>query len=163
MEEAPSKYYRLAPGKEVRLLGAYYVTCNDVVKDENGDIVEVRCTYDPETRGGQSPDGRKVKGTIHWLSAEHAVPAEARLYETLFTKEDPNDAPEGQDFTANINPDSLEVAQIYIEPDLVQAEVGNSYQFMRQGYFALDPDSTTEKLIFNHTIPLRDSWAKLQQ
>jgi len=163
MEDPPGKYFRLAPGKEVRLLGAYYVTCTDVIKNEAGQVVEVRCTYDPDSRGGRSADNRKVKGTVHWLSAPHAIPAEARLYDTLFTKADPNDAPEGQDFTANINPNSLEVVNIYVEPDLAQARVGNSYQFMRQGYFALDPDSTAEKLVFNRTITLRDSWAKLQQ
>ena len=163
MEDPPGKYFRLAPGKEVRLLGAYYVTCTDVIKNEAGQVVEVRCTYDPDSRGGRSADNRKVKGTVHWLSAPHAIPAEARLYDTLFTKADPNDAPEGQDFTANINPNSLEVVNIYVEPDLAQAKVGNSYQFMRQGYFALDPDSTAEKLVFNRTITLRDSWAKLQQ
>lgn len=162
MENPPGKYFRLAPGKEVRLLGAYYVTCNDVIKDSAGEVVELRCTYDPESQGGRSPDGRKVKGTIHWLSAQHAIPAEARLYDTLFTRPDPNDVPEGQDFTANINPTSLEVANIYVEPDLAQAKIGSSYQFMRQGYFALDPDSTAEKLVFNRTIPLRDSWAKQQ-
>lgn len=163
MEDPPGKYFRLAPGKEVRLLGAYYVTCTDVIKNEAGQVVEVRCTYDPDSRGGRSADNRKVKGTVHWLSAPHAIPAEARLYDTLFTKAVPNDAPEGQDFTANINPNSLEVVNIYVEPDLAQARVGNSYQFMRQGYFALDPDSTAEKLVFNRTITLRDSWAKLQQ
>jgi glutaminyl-tRNA synthetase len=163
MENPPGKYFRLAPGKEVRLLGAYYVTCSDVIKNEAGEVVEVRCTYDPETRGGQSSDGRKVKGTIHWLSAQHAIPAEARLYDTLFTEPDPNDAPKGEDFTTNINPQSLEVVNIFVEPDLAHAKVGNSYQFMRQGYFALDPDSTADKLIFNRTITLRDSWAKLQK
>jgi glutaminyl-tRNA synthetase len=163
MEDPPGKYFRLAPGKEVRLLGAYYVTCTDVIKNEAGQVVEVRCTYDPDSRGGRSADNRKVKGTVHWLSAPHAIPAEARLYDTLFTNAAPNDAPEGQDFTANINPNSLEVVNIYVEPDLAQARVGNSYQFMRQGYFALDPDSTAEKLVFNRTITLRDSWAKLQQ
>jgi glutaminyl-tRNA synthetase len=163
MENPPGKYFRLAPGKEVRLLGAYYVTCHEVIKNEAGEVVEVRCIYDPETRGGQSSDGRKVKGTIHWLSAQHAIPAEARLYDTLFTEPDPNDAPKGEDFTANINPQSLEVVKIFVEPDLAHAKVGNSYQFMRQGYFALDPDSTAENLIFNRTITLRDSWAKLQK
>jgi glutaminyl-tRNA synthetase len=163
MEHPPGKYFRLAPGQEVRLLGAYYITCSEVIKNEAGEVVEVRCTYDPESRGGQSPDGRKVKGTIHWLSAQHAIPAEARLYDNLFTKPNPNDTPEGEEFTANINPSSMEVAEIYVEPDLARARVGNSYQFMRQGYFTLDPDSTAEKAVFNRTIPLRDSWAKLQQ
>jgi glutaminyl-tRNA synthetase len=163
IEDPPGNYFRLAPGKEVRLLGAYYLTCTDVIKNEAGEVVEVRCTYDPDSRGGRSPDNRKVKGTIHWLSAQHAIPAEARLYDTLFTRPDPNDTPEGQDFTVNLNPNSLEVVNIYVEPDLAQARVGNSYQFMRQGYFTLDPDSTAEKLVFNRTITLRDSWAKLQQ
>lgn len=163
MEEAPKNYYRLAPGKEVRLLGAYLVTCTDVIKNEAGDVVEVRCSYDPATKGGNAIDGRKVKGTIHWLSAPHAIPAQARLYDNLFTNPNPNDVPEGQDFTANLNPNSLEVVDIFVEPDLGQAQMGHSYQFMRQGYFALDPDSTAEKLVFNRTITLRDSWAKQQQ
>ncbi len=163
MEDAPRKYYRLSPGREVRLLGAYLVTCTGVVKDEAGEVVEVRCTYDPASSGGNAPDGRKVRGTIHWLSAQHAMPAEARLYDNLFTQPNPMNAPEGHDFTANINPDSLEVAEIFVEPDLAHAEMGTSYQFMRQGYFALDPDSTPEKLVFNRTITLRDSWAKSQK
>ena len=163
MEDAPRKYYRLSPGREVRLLGAYLVTCTGVIKDEAGEVVEVRCTYDPASSGGNAPDGRKVRGTIHWLSAQHAIPAEARLYDNLFTQPNPMKTPEDQDFTANINPDSLEVAEIFVEPDLAQAEMGMSYQFMRQGYFALDPDSTPEKLVFNRTITLRDSWAKSQK
>ena len=163
MEDAPRKYYRLSQGREVRLLGAYLVTCTDVVKDEAGEVVEVRCTYDPDSRGGFAPDGRKVKGSIHWLSTQQAIPAEARLYDNLFTEPNPNDTPEGQDFTVNMNPDSLQVAEIFVEPDLANAEIAKSYQFMRQGYFALDPDSTPEKLVFNRTITLRDTWAKVKK
>ena len=161
MEEAPKKFFRLAPGREVRLLGAYYVTCTDVVKDEAGNVVELRCTYDPESRGGATPDGRKVKGTLHWVSADHAVPAEVRLYDTLFTKEDPE---EGGDFMDNLNPDSLQVIpEAMVEPDLASARPGDRFQFMRQGYFVVDPDSTPQKLVFNRTVSLRDTWAKIQE
>jgi len=161
-EEPHKKFFRLAPGREVRLMHAYYITCTDVVKDDNGEIVEVRCTYDPETRGGGSPDGRKVKGTLHWVSAEQALDVEIRLYEYLFTKEDPNDVEEGQDFTANVNPDSLQVLTgCKVEPFLQDAEVGSRYQFLRNGYFAVDPDSTADKLVFNRAVSLRDTWAKI--
>lgn len=164
MEDAPRKFFRLAPGREVRLYGAYLVTCTNAVKDEAGNIVEIHCTYDPETKGGNAPDGRKVKGTIHWLSAQHAVSAEIRLYDRLFNKEDPDDAPEGQDFTANINPNSLEIVEgAWLEPSLADAEIGDRFQFMRQGYFSKDPDSTPDKPVFNRTITLRDTWAKMQQ
>jgi len=161
MEDAPKKFFRLAPGREVRLLGAYYVTCTGVVKDEAGNVVELRCTYDPESRGGATPDGRKVKGTLHWVSADHAVPAEVRLYDTLFTKEDPE---EGGDFMDNLNPDSLQVIpEAMVEPDLASARPGDRFQFMRQGYFVVDPDSTPQKLVFNRTVSLRDTWAKIQE
>ncbi len=160
MEDAPRKFFRLAPGREVRLLGAYLVTCTDVVKDDDGNVVELRCTYDPESRGGNSPDGRKVKGTIHWVSAEHAVEAEVRLYDTLFTKENPE---ADGDFLANLNPDSLQVTKAMVEPDLADAKPGAQYQFMRQGYFVADSvDSKPGKPVFNRTVTLRDTWAKLQ-
>ena len=162
-EVPPPNYFRLSPGREVRLLGAYYVKCTDVVKNEAGEIVEVHCTYDAETRGGQSPDGRKVKGTIHWVSAEHSIPAEVRLYDHLFTKPNPNEVEEGADFTSNISPDSLTIlTDCRVEPNLEKAAVSTSFQFMRQGYFAVDPESTAEKLVFNRTVSLRDSWAKEQ-
>ncbi|HEX6387570.1 MAG TPA: glutamine--tRNA ligase/YqeY domain fusion protein [Anaerolineae bacterium] len=161
MEDAPKKFFRLAPGREVRLLGAYYVTCTGVVKDEAGNVVELRCTYDPESRGGSTPDGRRVKGTLHWVSAAHAVPAEVRLYDTLFTEEDPEAS---GDFIENLNPDSLQVIpEAMAEPDLAEAAVGDRFQFMRQGYFVVDPDSTPEKLVFNRTVSLRDTWAKIQE
>ncbi len=164
MEDAPRKFFRLSPGREVRLLGAYLVTCNDVVKDEDGNVVELHCTYDPDSRGGNPPDGRKVKGTLHWVSAEHAIPAEVRMYDRLFTTSNPNIAPEGEDFTVNLNPNSLEILTgCMVEPNLVEAEIDDRYQFMRQGYFVVDRDSTDEKLVFNRTVGLRDSWAKTQK
>jgi glutaminyl-tRNA synthetase len=136
-----------------------------VVKDEkNGEVVEVHCTYDPETRSGNAPDGRKVKATIHWVSAQHAIDAEVRLYESLFTKEDPNDVPEGQEFTANLNPNSLEtLTDAKLEPSLASAKPGDRYQFERLGYFCVDPGSTSEKLVFNRTVQLRDTWAKIEK
>jgi glutaminyl-tRNA synthetase len=160
MENPPGRFFRMAPGKEVRLIGAYYVTCNDVIKDEAGNVVELRCTFDPESRGGKSPDGRKVKGTLHWVSAEHAVPAEVRLYEPLFIKENPEDG----ELTDNINPDSLTVLpNCQLEPALADAKPGVSFQFMRLGYFTADSeDSRPDRLVFNRTLPLRDSWTKLQ-
>ncbi len=162
-EVPPPKYYRLAPGREVRLRYAYFVKCVDVVKDPNtGELVELRCTYDPATLGGEAPDGRRVKATIHWVSAEHALPAEVRLYDRLFTREDPSDAPEGQDFTANLNPRSLEVLEgCFVEPSLAGAQPGYRCQFERQGYFCVDPDSTEGKLVFNRAVALRDEWAKI--
>ncbi len=164
MEKPAPKYFRLAPGREVRLAGAYYITCVDVVKDAAGDIVELHCTYDPESRGGATPDGRKVKGTIHWVSAAHALDTEVRMYDYLFTKEDPGDVPEGQDFMANLNPESLVImAGAKVEPGLAGTKPGDRYQFMRKGYFCTDPDTTEEKLVFNLTVSLRDSWAKAQQ
>ena len=160
MEDAPGKFFRLSQGREVRLLGAYYVTCTDAVKDAEGNVVELKCEYDPESRGGQSPDGRKVKGTIHWVSAQHAVPAELRLYDVLFTDEDPEAA---GDFLENLNPDSLQIVDnAMLEPDLAEAKPGDQFQFMRQGYFVVDPDSTPEKMVFNRTVTLRDTWAKQQ-
>jgi glutaminyl-tRNA synthetase len=164
MEVPPPKYFRLAPGSEVRLMNAYYITCTEVVKDADGQVIEVHCTYDPETRGGMSADGRKVKGTIHWVSAQHAIEAEVRLYENLFTKKDPYEVEEGQDFLDNLNPRSLEVlTNCKLEPALAQAMIGESYQFMRNGYFCLDSVDTREgQLVFNRTISLVDSWAKMQ-
>ncbi|HJQ22804.1 MAG TPA: glutamine--tRNA ligase/YqeY domain fusion protein [Blastocatellia bacterium] len=163
-EDPPKQYYRLAPGREVRLRYAYFITCKEAVKDADGSIVELRCTYDPATRGGNAPDGRKVKATIHWVSAAHAVDAEARLYDNLFTKENPNEVDEGQEFTANLNPDSLEVVSgCKVEPSLREAAAGAGYQFERLGYFSVDPNSTVERLVFNRTIGLRDTWAKIEQ
>lgn len=164
MEVPPPKYFRLAPGSEVRLMNAYYITCTKVVKDADGQVIEVHCTYDPETRGGMSADGRKVKGTIHWVSAQYAIEAEVRLYDNLFTKKDPYEVEEGQDFLDNLNPRSLEVlTSCKLEPALARAVIGESYQFMRNGYFCLDSVDTREgQLVFNRTISLVDSWAKLQ-
>ncbi len=164
MEEAPRKFFRLAPGREVRLLGAYYITCNEVIKDDAGNVVKLLCTYDPESRGGQSPDGRKVKGTIHWVSAAHAIPAELRQYDVLFNKPNPEEVDEaGQDFLSNLNPRSLEILpDAMLEPALADAAVGDRFQFMRQGYYIKDPDSTPERPVFNLTVTLRDSWAKVQ-
>ena len=163
LENAPSKFFRLAPGREVRLFKAYYITCADVVKDEAGNIVELRCTYDPESRGGVTPDGRKVKGTIHWVSAPHAVEAEIRLYDRLFTVENPDSPEEGKTFLDYINPDSLTVQTVKVEPSLAEAKPGSRFQFMRQGYFIADSeDHTPEKPVYNRTVALRDTWAKLQ-
>jgi glutaminyl-tRNA synthetase len=162
MEDPPEKFFRLAPGREVRLRYAYFVTCTDVVKDASGEVIEVHCTYDPATRGGDAPDGRKVKGTLHWVSAAHAVGAEVRLYDRLFTQESPEDVEEG-DFTATINPNSLEVLTgCKVEPGLAGAAAGSRYQFERKGYFCVDPDSSDGRLVFNETVSLRDTWAKIQ-
>ena len=158
-EDPPKKFFRLAPGREVRLRYAYFVTCTDVIKDESGQIVELHCTYDPASRGGNSPDGRKVKGTIHWVSAEHAIETEVRLYDRLFVKENAEDG----GFAANLTPDSLEVANCFVEPSLAVAAPGSRYQFERLGYFCVDPDSSDNKLVFNRTITLRDSWAKIEK
>ncbi len=166
MEDPPKKYFRLAPGKEVRLKHAYYVTCTDVIKDESsGNIVEVRCTYDPKTRGGWSDDGRKVKGTLHWVSAAHALDAEVRLYDHLFSKENPDEVEEGQTFLDNLNPHSLEILTgCKVEPSLAQADSGQQFQFLRLGYYCVDPvDSKPEQLVFNRTVQLRDTWAKIQK
>jgi len=165
MEDPPKKFYRLAPGREVRLRYAYFVTCTDVVKDQAGNIVEIHCTYDPATRGGDAPDGRKVKSTLHWVSAERSLPAEVRLYSHLFTKENPDETEEGQDFTAHINPDSLEVlTDCRVEPSLAGAKALQRLQFERLGYFCVDPDTESRgRLIFNRTVTLRDTWAKIQK
>ena len=163
-EVPPPKYYRLSPGKEVRLRNAYFITAKSVVKDAEGNVVEVHCTYDPASRGGNSPDGRKVKSTMHWVSAAHAISAEVRLYDKLFTKPDPNDYAEGGSFLDNLNPDSLEaIADAKLEPSLAQATVQERYQFERVGYFCLDPDSAAEKLVFNRTLALKDTWAKIEK
>ena len=164
MEDPPRKFYRLAPGREVRLRYAYFVRCVDVAKDANGEVVELRCTYDPETRGGNTPpDGRKVKATLHWVSAEHALEAEVRLYDHLFTKEHPQDLEEGEDWKDGLNPDSLKVVpKCYLEPDLADAQPGDRFQFERKGYFCVDPDSRHDKLVFNRTVTLRDTWARMQ-
>ncbi len=163
-ENPPKQYYRLSPGREVRLRYAYFVTCTSVVKNEKGDVIEVHCTYDPATRGGNAPDGRKVKSTIHWVSAAHAIDAEVRLYETLFTKENPNQVEEGQDFTANLNPNSLEIiSEAKVEPSLAAAAVEARYQFERLGYFCVDPDSTAGRPVFNRTVALKDTWAKIEK
>lgn len=163
--DPPKKYYRLAPGREVRLRYAYFVRCTDYKVDPaTGQVTEVYCTYDPATYGGDAPDGRKVKATLHWVSARHAVPAEVRLYDHLFLKEDPEAVPEGQDFTVNLNPNSLEVLYpCYLEPALGRAQVGEKFQFERLGYFCVDPDSTPERLVFNRTVTLKDTWAKLEK
>jgi glutaminyl-tRNA synthetase len=163
-EDPPKQYYRLSPGREVRLRYAYLITCTSVVKNDAGEVVEVHCTYDPATRGGNTPDGRKVKSTIHWVSAAHAVDAEVRLYETLFTVENPNETEEGKDFTANLNPNSLEILTgCKLEPCLRDVPVMSSYQFERLGYFCADPDSTPGKPVFNRTVALRDAWAKIEK
>ena len=162
-EVPPKGYYRLSPGKEVRLRYGYLITANSVVKNEQGEVVEVHVTYDPATRGGNAPDGRKVKSTIHWVSAPHALHAEVRIYDNLFSKEDPNDVPEGQDFTANLNPNSLEiVADAKLEPSLKTAEPGARYQFERLGYFCVDLDSKPGALVINRTVALKDTWARKQ-
>ena len=164
MEVPPKKFYRLAPGREVRLRYAYFVRCTGVVKDSGGNMVELHCTYDPATRGGDAPDGRKVQSTMHWVSAAHALPAEVRLYDNLFTKKNPDDVPEGEDFTSSLNPHSLEVLTgCQVEPSLKGAKPLNRYQFERLGYFCVDPDTSGDKLIFNRTVTLRDEWAKIQK
>ncbi|MCH8801899.1 MAG: glutamine--tRNA ligase/YqeY domain fusion protein [Chloroflexi bacterium] len=164
-EEPPPKFYRLSPGREIRLKDAYYITCTEVVKDEaTGEIIELRCTYDPETHGGTSSDGRKVRGTSHWVSAEHAVDAEVRIYDHLFVTEDPDDVPEGGNFKDNLNPESLVVMKsCKLEQGLDQAKPGERFQFLRQGYFCVDPDSTPEAPVFNRTVALRDTWARMDQ
>ncbi len=162
MENPPRKFFRLAPGREVRLKHAYYVTCIDVVKDSAGEVTEIRCTYDPLSKGGGTEDGRKVRGTLHWVSAQHAVDGEVRLYEHLFSKENPYEVEDGEsDFISNINPDSLKTLRgCKLEPGLLNAEKGDHFQFLRNGYFCLDSDSTKDALVFNRTVSLRDSWAK---
>ncbi len=163
-EDPPKKFFRLSPGTEVRLRGGYFIKCTGVVKDDSGDAVEVHCTYDPETRSGNAPDNRKVKATIHWVSAAHAVDCEVRLYENLFTRENPNDAPDSQDFHANLNPNSLEVIEhAKLDPSVQGAPPETRYQFERLGYFCVDPDSTADRLVFNRTVALRDTWAKIEK
>jgi glutaminyl-tRNA synthetase len=163
-EEAPPKWFRLAPGREVRLKHAYYISCKEVVKDAAGQVIELRCTYDPASRSGVTPDGRKVKGTLQWVSAAHALDAEARLYDSLFVKPNPDDVPEGRDWRDNINPHSLEIVRgCKVEPGLAQAKPGDLYQFMRVGYFCCDPDSSAGTLVFNRAVGLRDTWAKVEK
>ena len=168
-EDPPKGYFRLAPGKEVRLRWAYFLKCEKVIKDAAGNVTELRCTYDPTTKGGNAPDGRKVKGTIHWVSAKHAIAAEVRLYDHLFKVPVPDDVPEGQDFTVNLNPKSLEVVTAMLEPlagrasDGSAVRVGDKFQFERLGYFSIDPDSSASKLVFNRAVTLADTWAKIEK
>ncbi len=163
-ENPPKDYFRLSPGREVRLRYGFFIKCTDVVKDAAGNITEVHCTYDPATRGGNAPDGRKVKATIHWVSAANAIDAEVRIYDTLFSNPDPTDVPEGQDWRVNLNPSSLEVLTgCKLEPSLAGAKVGANYQFERLGYFCVDPDSTDATLVFNRTVALKDTWAKIEK
>jgi glutaminyl-tRNA synthetase len=164
-EDPPRQYFRLSPGREVRLRYAYFVTCTGVVKNEKGEVEEIHCTYDPQTRGGNNPpDGRRVKSTIHWVSAAHAVDAEVRMYDNLFAKEDPNQAEAGQSFTVNLNPHSLEVLpQAKLEPSLAAASAGERYQFERLGYFCVDPDSVPGRPVFNRTVALKDTWARIEK
>lgn len=164
MEDPVKKFYRLSQGREIRLRYAYFITCTDVVKDTKGDIVELRCTYDPATRGGDSPDGRKVGATLHWVSAKHAIDADVRLYEHLFAKENPTETEGNQQWLDNLNPNSLSVlSECKLEPSLAGATPGTHYQFERKGYFCVDVDSKSEKLVFNRTVTLRDTWAKIQK
>ena len=164
MEDPPKKFFRLGPGREVRLRYAFFITCTDVIKDDDGNIIELRATYDPETRGGDAPDGRKVKATMHWVSAAHAIEAEVRLYDSLFTKENPEKTEEGEDFIVNINPESLKVLDgCLVEPSLANTKSGDKYQFERLGYFCTDKESSGGKPVFNRTATLRDTWAKIQK
>ena len=163
-ENPPKGYFRLSPGREVRLRYGYLITCTSVVKNDKGEVIEVHCSYDPATRGGNTPDGRKVKSTIHWVSAAHAIDAEVRLYDNLFTKENPDEAEEGKDFIANLNPNSLEVvSNAKLEPSMAKVTAGNRYQFERLGYFCVDPDSTPGKPVFTRTVALKDTWAKVEK
>ena len=160
-EEPPPKYFRLSPGREVRLRNAYFIKCESVVKDASGKVVELRCTYDPATRGGDAPDGRKVKATLHWVSAAHAIPAEVRNYDRLFNNPDPEAS---GDFIADLNPNSLQIlTNCLVEPSLKDAQPGDKFQFERLGYFCVDPRSTPDKLVFNRTVGLRDTWAKIKE
>jgi glutaminyl-tRNA synthetase len=161
MENPPKKYFRLAPGQEVRLRYAYFIKCDEIVKDSAGNITELKCTYDPATKGGNAPNGRKVKGTIHWVSVPHAIKAEARLYERLFVKENPEDAGDECDFKVNLNPDSLIVQDCFAEPFVKDLKVMDKFQFERVGYFCVDSDSKAGQLVFNRTVTLKDSWAKI--
>jgi glutaminyl-tRNA synthetase len=163
-EDPPKQYYRLSPGREVRLRYGYFITAKTLVKNDKGEVIEVHCTYDPATRGGNAPDGHKVKSTIHWVSAAHAIDAEVRLYDKLFTVEDPDQVAEGQEFTANLNPNSLEaITQAKLEPSLANAQVEGRYQFERLGYFCVDPDSRPGRQVFNRTVALKDTWAKVEK
>ncbi len=164
-EDPPKKFFRLAPGREVRLRWGFFIKCHEAVKDpRTGAVVELRCTYDPATRGGNAPDGRKVKATIHWVSAAHALKAEVRLYDNLFSKSDPYGVPEGGDWRANINPNSLEVLpECCLEPSLAAAQAGDRFQFERLGYFCVDKDSQPSRLVFNRTVTLVDAWAKIEK
>jgi glutaminyl-tRNA synthetase len=163
LEDPPKKFFRLAPGREVRLRYAYLITCTDVVKDESGRVVELRCSYDPATRGGDAPDGRKVRGTLHWVSAPHAREADVRLYDVLFRAEHPTEVPEGEDLLVNLDPDSLRTVTAQLEPSLAAARPGDRCQFERVGYFCVDPDATPERPVFNRTVTLRDTWARVQR
>jgi glutaminyl-tRNA synthetase len=163
MEDPPKKFFRLGPGREVRLRYAYFVTCRETIKDDAGNIVELRCTYDPETRGGNAPDGRKVKATMHWVSAEHALQAEVRLYETLFDREDPEKVDGDGSWLDNLSETSIQTITAHVEPSVAEASPGDRYQFERIGYFCLDADSSPQKLVFNRTATLRDAWAKIQK
>ena len=165
MEDPPPKFFRLAPGREVRLRYAYFIKCVSVVKDEKtGEMTELHCTYDPATRGGDAPDGRKVKATLHWVSAEHALDAEVRLYNYLFTRQYPMEVEKGADWKESLNPDSMIILpSCRVEESLANAAPGNLYQFERKGYFCADPDSSTGKLVFNMTVSLRDEWARIQK
>ena len=164
MEDPPRRFYRLAPGREVRLRYGYFIKCEDVIRDESGEVVELRCTYDPETRGGSAPDGRRVRATLHWVSADHAVDADVRLYDSLFTVPNPYDVPEGKTWTDFLNPDSLTtLTGCKLEPSLADAQIGDPIQFERTGYFVKDRDSTPDTPVFNRAVPLRDTWARLQR
>jgi glutaminyl-tRNA synthetase len=164
-EDPPRKYFRLAPGREVRLKHAYIIKCEEVVRDQkSGEILELRCSYDPETKSGQTSDGRKVKGTLHWLSAKHALPAEIRLYDHLFLEANHDQVEEGDDFLSNLNPNSLEVLKGFVEPSLASVKGGDRFQFLRTGYFCVDSvDSKPDHLVFNRTVSLRDTWARIEK
>jgi glutaminyl-tRNA synthetase len=163
MEDPPKKFFRLGPGREVRLRYACYITCTDFIRDDAGNVIEIRATFDPESRGASTPDGRKIKGTIHWVSATENTPLEVRAYEPLFIKPDPEDVEEGQTFIDNLNPNSETVLSAFGETELSQVKSGDRFQFERKGYFAVDPDSSAERIVFNRSTGLRDSWGKKQQ
>jgi len=162
-EDPPPKFYRLSPGSEVRLRNAYFIKCEEVVKDADGNVTELRCTYDPLSRGGNSPDGRKVKSTMHWVSAPTAVPAEVRLYDHLFLKPNPDDVEPGETYLSNLNPNALRVVSGFVEPSLAEAAPGTRYQFERLGYFCVDTDSALGAMVFNRTVTLRDTWGNIQK